>query len=556
MADNSTNLNAIGVLLTEISALSKKRAYMEAIVFRRLSSIRCIDRAHKRRTRRLKIRLVDYLRACRQVAVKLQCAQDRLNGHYDAQEEDLSPSLDDCSLPSILSLPVEVLGEIFKLAIVYDFSVPPQGLSSPSSVCAMDMAWNISQVCAQWRQIAHSLPELWACIAVGYEHSHELRWPDGLKRMVDTALKRSRNCPLKIVFTAANVISDFTSLVLMPHASRIRHLEMSVLGPHIPSFADIGCEDFSALETFSFEVEIQTETTLPSSFQFLPRAPLLREVSLFDFSIECVAAQYSHLERIRGYVDSPGNFYRLFREARGLLDATIHLRQRYPSIYEWNERYHPVPVHDYLQRLSLSGYPAYNMVHFPNLRSLSISFEDFNGDLLPDNAYTIPDTYHQLSDLHLDAPDPRFPIVKVIASCPTESLTSLSFVIHTHTPIIQMYHALSLYMDGSLPMLRHLEIHQPYHGRNSMQFVSIGSNALKPVANCDAFGVDFLVMVQSRRYPPQGTARLQTLKLYPAHEIIPLSTYVALKKMKEGGLSLELFNYTLAKSLDLSTEED
>ncbi|KAF9041928.1 hypothetical protein BDZ89DRAFT_1128623 [Hymenopellis radicata] len=117
---------------------------------------------------------------------RICCAQDR---HYDsqrAQKEGSHTHLEECSSPSILSLPVEVLAETFKLVIIADDSLTPQGSTSPS----MDVIWVINQVCSRWRQIAHSLPR----IAVGYQLCHELGWSDGLKRMVNTALER----PLKV----------------------------------------------------------------------------------------------------------------------------------------------------------------------------------------------------------------------------------------------------------------------------------------------------------------------------------------------------------------------
>ncbi|KAJ7127705.1 hypothetical protein C8R44DRAFT_910890 [Mycena epipterygia] len=131
----------------------------------------------------------------------------------------------DAYIYPVLTFPNEIISEIF----LESLDSSKRSLSDPSSPLFL------GHICRKWREIALSTPSLWTDIGLylGNVAAHESQL-----RLLETWLRRSRECPLSIslhhncehsesVPTARGSVHEFVEAI-MPHCRRFRALFLDV----------------------------------------------------------------------------------------------------------------------------------------------------------------------------------------------------------------------------------------------------------------------------------------------------------------------------------------
>ncbi|KAK7050257.1 F-box domain-containing protein [Favolaschia claudopus] len=185
------------------------------------------------------------------------------------EKEVAQKRLDDYKYP-VLTLPNEIISEIFELLVPFYPVCPPQaGLSSPTL---------LSHICSTWRQIAIATPRLWRAIAVSFSRGSKSMASRRQIELAEVWLRRSGCCPLSL-----EVHRDATReirkngghghriyTVMAAHRERWEHLRVSstIIGRQVfrgpmPLLRSVSLDDARASPAIAFD-----------------QAPLLRSLSV------------------------------------------------------------------------------------------------------------------------------------------------------------------------------------------------------------------------------------------------------------------------------------
>ncbi|PPQ65296.1 hypothetical protein CVT26_000256 [Gymnopilus dilepis] len=191
---------------------------------------------------------------------------DRI-GRIDPEIQALSPSQ-----PSYISLlPPEILTEIFT------YCVPLEQYPIP---CRTEAPLLLLQVSSQWRNLALSIPDLWAALHINYKDAAE-DIP-----AAETWLARSRHklLTLSIAIDFGEQRQQEILDVLCRHSKRWKHVRFDfrhLLCPPMYSL-DLAQDNVPELTTFEFHSRDISTTNISPVTRLLSSAPKLREVAWVD----------------------------------------------------------------------------------------------------------------------------------------------------------------------------------------------------------------------------------------------------------------------------------
>jgi hypothetical protein len=195
----------------------------------------------------------------RAMLVKLLAEEAEATRTSDAYRSLLSP---------IRRLPLELFGIIFVCCLPDDLFVKPAKNQAPLL---------LTQICASWRAMALSIPELWSSLCVAYHVTGRGKGLKDIDRTIAPSmglwLSRSGSLPLSISIKSM-VIKQSILDVLFHHSARCRRLQLK--GIQFWSGLQIPNGDFPILEQLYVQSHI-----VPFSSMFAS-APQLHEVSWRD----------------------------------------------------------------------------------------------------------------------------------------------------------------------------------------------------------------------------------------------------------------------------------
>ncbi|KAJ7166565.1 hypothetical protein C8R43DRAFT_986351 [Mycena crocata] len=167
----------------------------------------------------------------------------------------------------VLTLPNEIVSEIFLHFVpAYPLAPPLSGLFSPTV---------LTQICHQWRNIAHAIPALWRAVSLSFTEPFQCDDEDNI--LLHSWMSRSRSYPISFSVNGKGVAYDDPTqcmATLSSHRVRWEYLELS----HIPeSFLPFLCDPMPFLRHLdvSYRDDYSTVT--------LGDAPLLRSVKIIDY---------------------------------------------------------------------------------------------------------------------------------------------------------------------------------------------------------------------------------------------------------------------------------
>ncbi|KAF7324183.1 NAD(P)-binding protein [Mycena kentingensis (nom. inval.)] len=122
--------------------------------------------------------------------------------------------MSDDSIPPILRIPVEITAKIFT------HCVPDPASVNPGAAPLL-----LTQICADWRAIAHSTPTLWNNLHIEVSPSPT---PRTHPAAVSAYLARSAACPLQISVDARGAFPSGLAAAVIAHAARWRRLRLHI----------------------------------------------------------------------------------------------------------------------------------------------------------------------------------------------------------------------------------------------------------------------------------------------------------------------------------------
>ncbi|KAE9407203.1 hypothetical protein BT96DRAFT_150224 [Gymnopus androsaceus JB14] len=130
-------------------------------------------------------------------------------------------------LSPVRRIPAEILSELFELACL-----PRDGIFH-SKHTLVSYTYNLSSVCAAWRQIAHTIPRLWSKLCFDYGRHRKASMTD--IECVGEWVNRSRGLPLD-VYLSLSLKSDSTQFLekILDFRHRIRTLNVAGYAGIIP----------------------------------------------------------------------------------------------------------------------------------------------------------------------------------------------------------------------------------------------------------------------------------------------------------------------------------
>ncbi|KAF8309270.1 hypothetical protein DL93DRAFT_1776210 [Clavulina sp. PMI_390] len=301
--------------------------------------------------------------------------------------------------PSIHSLPLELLSEIFRATLA--------GLEPFDSNRQIRLT-HITHVCVPWRAVAKSTSSLWSSIVCGALRDVQgLEFSEGfetIEKRVETALNLSRLSGIDVLVNSPfpndrkGLIRLIFQKLVLPHSERIRRLDVELGG--IMKFQGVLTLDYSFpnLVIFRFKSGGQpwTHTTLypfPSGSQ-LPR---LKHITLN--SPHFVSLKSIHLPSIVSF--SQRNYVLSVPDAIQVFERAVHLeRLILPGDWEPNRQNHTSPaVFPHLKYLQTTD-PEFGLwIDAPSLIMLELGDRDFHSQEV---MYNFGAAVHKLKHMSAD----------------------------------------------------------------------------------------------------------------------------------------------------------
>ncbi|KAK0196231.1 hypothetical protein F5146DRAFT_1028922 [Armillaria mellea] len=437
------------------------------------------------------------------------------------------------------SLPVEMLGEIFQLAVDGDLG--------PAECDVLDVKhspnWVISHVCCAWRSVALSMPNLWTSVCIEDDSDllmlDDVPFTDNRATLLREYLLRSSNYPLRVTLSSSYDIQKHLE-VLLPHFDRCTDLSFTIDKEALTTLSTISCE-FPTLERLTIVIDdISHYPGLPRDFSSTTpqidgfcKAPNLRVVSLHGISILHQELPFSQLQSFTGDISNFVEYLQLFFLASQLTTATLNVCCIHPPFTL------PVPFsHTRLHTLSL-------YTDLRCMRDLCLpALEVFRIEHISSNsgyhhiAKVFQDSHCPLRCLYLEVPAIRWSHLQSILKACSSTLTSLSIRVDAKSSW-EVYNAFT--SDGPsclVPRLEELCVRDDMRPRWPGEEVEA------------SFADDvFLDMVfWRRRSEGDGeVAVLKSLTMCAPYAPRPDDALKELQELEEGGLKVEFHDYPWTK---------
>ncbi|PBK90577.1 hypothetical protein ARMGADRAFT_1166906 [Armillaria gallica] len=441
---------------------------------------------------------------------------------------------------AVSSLPVEMLGEIFQLAVDGDLG------SAECDVLDVKHSpnWVISHVCRAWRSVALSMPNLWTFICI--EDDSDLLMLDGVPFTDNRAtllreyLARSSQHPLRITLSSSYDIQKHLE-ILLPHFDRCTDVSFTIDQEALITLSTISGE-FPTLERLSIVIDdFSHYPDLPKDpFSTTPqidgfcKAPNLRAVSLSRISIFHLELPFSQLQSFTGDISNFLEHLKLFFLASQLTTATLNVRLIHPPFTL------PVPFsHTNLHTLSL--YTDLQCIRDLRLPALEVFRIEKISSGYHHIAKLFQDSQCPLRSLYLEVPAIRWSKLLPILKACSSTLTSLSIRVDANSAW-EVNNAFT--SDGPsclVPRLEELYIRDDIRPRWQDEDIEV------------SFADDtFLDMVFWRRGSEDDgevgeVAVLKSLTMCAPYAPRPDDTLKELQELEEGGLKVEFRGYPWTK---------
>ncbi|PBK62398.1 hypothetical protein ARMSODRAFT_1089157 [Armillaria solidipes] len=434
------------------------------------------------------------------------------------------------------SLPVEMLGEIFQLAVDGDLGLTECDVldvkHSPN--------WVISHVCRAWRSVALSMPIIWTSVYIEDDSDllmlDDVPFTDNRATLLREYLARSSQYPLRVTLSSSYDIQKHLE-ILLPHFDRCTDLSFTIDKEALNTLSTFSGE-FSGLKRLSIVIDDFFHSAEPASttadIDCFRKAPNLRAVSLHGMSFLHLQLPFTQLRSFTGDISNFVEYLELFFLASQLTTATLNVCCIHPPF--------PLPVpcsHTRLHTLSLYA-------DFQCIRDLRLpALEVFRIELFSSGGYhhitkLFQDSHCPLRSLYLEVPAIRWSHLQPILKACSSTLTSLSIRVNILSALA-VYNAFTL--DGAsclVPRLEELCVRDdsgmPLHRQNQDVEVSFADNT-------------FLDMVLWRRGSESNgeVAVLKSLTMCAPYAPRPDNTLKELQELEEGGLKVEFHGYPWTK---------
>ncbi|KAF8913670.1 hypothetical protein CPB85DRAFT_1298742 [Mucidula mucida] len=217
-------------------------------------------------------------------------------------------------LHPLRTLPSDVLAEIFLHCAPIQY-VDPQ----PDSLCPRHHPWNLSHVSRKWRDVALSLPRLWATVYLDFAAYGKLSYRDCVYKGM-LLFERSKGLDLCLTIRSdvlQEIVDHPLTAVLESSTARWKYLYVCIPAPSLQSFAG---RPFPILEEL-FITHASSLTPGVKVTTFESTAPKLRTVTLIEraiaASLQLPCGQLTEL-RCGGSVFMEPAFILRLREMRNL----------------------------------------------------------------------------------------------------------------------------------------------------------------------------------------------------------------------------------------------
>jgi len=137
---------------------------------------------------------------------ELHREQNEIQKSWEVHQSLLSPAR---------RLPPELLAEIFRYCLPEDQFIKPAPFQAPLLIC---------QICATWRSVAISTPQLWSALQISCRNA-----TGNVAPMMDLWLSRSANYPLSISIAESDAIGPAVFDVFIRYSFRWQHIQLYLL---------------------------------------------------------------------------------------------------------------------------------------------------------------------------------------------------------------------------------------------------------------------------------------------------------------------------------------
>ncbi|KAK7054158.1 hypothetical protein R3P38DRAFT_3254761 [Favolaschia claudopus] len=170
--------------------------------------------------------------------------QRRVLSNLEQSRDDLEQELNETATFDVLTLPVEVITEIFMWfqQIGYAPHIPYSLYSSAANIVPL--------VCRTWRNIALATPMLWSVLEVNVDHGTHFMSESMLVRYIDKWLGHAKECPLSLQFTSDEediFVSSRLREIIQRWAPQIRSLRLLITNRDI-RLLELDSTNFPILE--------------------------------------------------------------------------------------------------------------------------------------------------------------------------------------------------------------------------------------------------------------------------------------------------------------------
>jgi hypothetical protein len=170
----------------------------------------------------------------------------------------------------------ELIAEIFSYCVIETIDLGTLEL--------VDSPWNLAQICASWRTLALSSPNLWNDVAVQFPYHRRGEFVH-LRNLLEIFLSRSGNSSISLNITAAvdeypldpKLVDSIVNLVHL-HIRQFRHLGLQPVGAMMP-ILQLPSDTVQALESVSLVFDeddcnnifrLETQVLWPRTFPRIP----------------------------------------------------------------------------------------------------------------------------------------------------------------------------------------------------------------------------------------------------------------------------------------------